>query len=102
MKHLSKPIATEPPTDQAYTLGGAIDGYEFAEVDTLVIGRLKLPPTTVALMEFHDVEKIYREGFGIAIDGLLGSDILNQCHAVISYARSTLTLHNPESLQSPS
>lgn len=93
-KHLGTPVEVEAATDQAYTVGGAVDSYGFVEVDSLVIGRLHLPPTIVALMEFPAVEKIYRDHFGITVDGLLGSDILNRHRAVINYAQRSLTLYN--------
>lgn len=55
-----------------------------------------LPPTTISLIDFSNIQQLYLAKFGMAIDGLLGSDILSRYNASISFSKRTLTLFNPE------
>lgn len=94
--HNGSPVKLDDNNENPCSVSGTINNFSVIKVDSLIIGRLLLPPTTISLIDFSNIQQLYLAKFGMAIDGLLGSDILSRYNASISFSKRTLTLFNPE------
>lgn len=94
--HNGTPVELDDNNEDPRSVSGTINDFSVIKVDSLIIGHLLLPPTTISLIDFSNIQQFYLSKFGMAIDGLLGSDILSLYNASISFSKRTLTLFNPE------
>lgn len=87
------PGAVLIPADKTST-GLGTDSMEghLVHLDLLGIGELKIRDREVVLLELMHVNTSYEKIGLMAIDGVLGSDLLNEFKAVIDYGKKELSL----------
>lgn len=70
---------------------GKIDA-ALATIEDLKIGDLKIEHLEVATINLDHINLLYEQFTSIKIDGLIGSDFLNEYQAIINYKNKILTL----------
>jgi len=87
------PDAVITPADGTST-GLGTDSMEghLVTLTMLEIGELKIPGREVALLDLMHVNKTFEKIGLMAIDGVLGSDLLAEFKAVIDYDKKELSL----------
>jgi hypothetical protein len=87
------PEAVMIPADKTSTgLGTDSMLSHYATLDSFEIGNLKLEHLEIVLLDLVHVNQSYEKIGLMAIDGVLGSDLLAAYDAVINYKKQTLRL----------
>lgn len=81
--------------DEIKTAGigeGKIDA-TLATINRLNINEIEIKELDVATINLDHINLIYKQFTSIEIDGLIGSDFLNEYDAIINYKKKLLTLY---------
>lgn len=82
--------------DRATGLGVYGEITQAAQIDSLRIGSLELRRQTIVILSLDHINHAYSEQSIPPIDGVIGSDLLNQLHGIIDYSSLTLFLRDME------
>tara|TARA_X000000950_G_scaffold227085_1_gene274108 strand:- start:35501 stop:35908 length:408 start_codon:yes stop_codon:yes gene_type:complete len=78
----------------ASTATNKIDNTFFSKDNTLEIGELKKNDFEVILFDMSHINKSFIENSTKSIDGIIGSDILNEFNAIIDFKEKILLLEH--------
>lgn len=89
-------IVSDMEHSQVIGLGNVAGKLSITFIESIILGKqLQLAQRSLPVIDLNVVRQVFWDTNQITIHGILGADLLSECHALISYENSCLYLLQP-------